>query len=283
MRDGQSASSLSPQHSRSRRDDMRLSNKRSPYLFGVATANRTKVTTPNKYGAEIIARTQYARLGELSSPIICHAPTATTSAEYCMIHSGPSPGSKPYSMIYPEDTRRDNNVVMTSKRRRDVVLTSQWRYYCVVCPLGTHIDFFVTSKTWLSSAWWPSLRKLDAQTKSFPMKNIWVNSLRPSDAIWRHRSGSTLAQLLACCLTAPSHYLNQCWLIISKVLWHSSAGDFIRDTSATIHYKFSLKFSFLKFKFKSPRGQWVKMIKHHHAGMASFSLLAFRVTVKPLV
>ena len=34
---------------------MRLSNKRSPYLFGVATANRTKVTTPNKYGAEIIA------------------------------------------------------------------------------------------------------------------------------------------------------------------------------------------------------------------------------------
>ena len=27
---------------------------------------------------------------------------------------------------------------------------------------------------------------------------------------------------MACCLTAPSHYLNQCWLIISKVLWHSS-------------------------------------------------------------
>ena len=40
----------------SRRDVTRLSNKRSPYLFGVATANRTKVTTPNKYGAEIIAR-----------------------------------------------------------------------------------------------------------------------------------------------------------------------------------------------------------------------------------
>ena len=42
--------------SRSRRDVTRLSNKRSPYLFGVATANRTKVTTPNKYGAKIIAR-----------------------------------------------------------------------------------------------------------------------------------------------------------------------------------------------------------------------------------
>ena len=26
---------------------------------------------------------------------------------------------------------------------------------------------------------------------------------------------------MACCLTAPSHYLNRCWLLISKVLWHS--------------------------------------------------------------
>ena len=43
-------------YSRSRRHVMRLSNKRSPYLFGVATANRTKVTTLNKYGVEIIAR-----------------------------------------------------------------------------------------------------------------------------------------------------------------------------------------------------------------------------------
>ena len=25
---------------------------------------------------------------------------------------------------------------------------------------------------------------------------------------------------LACCLTAPSHYLKQCWLIISEILWH---------------------------------------------------------------
>ena len=26
---------------------------------------------------------------------------------------------------------------------------------------------------------------------------------------------------MACCLMAPSHYLNQCWLLISDVLWHS--------------------------------------------------------------
>ena len=58
---------------------------------------------------------------------------------------------------------------------------------------------------------------------------IWkngLNSLLPTDAICRYRSGSTLAQVMACCLTAPSHYLNQCRLIISEVLRHSSQGNF---------------------------------------------------------
>ena len=43
--------------------------------------------------------------------------------------------------------------------------------------------------------------------------------------IWRHRSGLTLAQVMAWCFTVPSHYLNQCWLSISKVQWHSSEGN----------------------------------------------------------
>ena len=45
---------------------------------------------------------------------------------------------------------------------------------------------------------------------------VYFNLLWPSDAIWWHRSWSTLSQVMACCLTAPSHYLNQCWLIISE-------------------------------------------------------------------
>ena len=36
----------------------------------------------------------------------------------------------------------------------------------------------------------------------------YINSFRPGDAILRHRSGSTLAQVMAFCLTAPSHYLH---------------------------------------------------------------------------
>ena len=41
------------------------------------------------------------------------------------------------------------------------------------------------------------------------------NSLQPGDTIWPHRSGSTLVQVMAWCLAAPSHYLNQRWLIIN--------------------------------------------------------------------
>ena len=39
--------------------------------------------------------------------------------------------------------------------------------------------------------------------------------------IWRHRSESTLTQIITCWLMGPSHYLNQCWVIINEVLWHS--------------------------------------------------------------
>ena len=38
----------------------------------------------------------------------------------------------------------------------------------------------------------------------------WVNSLWPGDAKWSHITGSTLAQVIACYLMTPSHYLNQC-------------------------------------------------------------------------
>ena len=62
------------------------------------------------------------------------------------------------------------------------------------------------------------------------------NTLWPSDdAVWWYGTGSTLAQVMACCLTAPSHYLNQCWLFISGVQWqwpHTCEGNFTRDTSA---------------------------------------------------
>ena len=64
---------------------------------------------------------------------------------------------------------------------------------------------------------------------TFP-RHHWVNSLWPSDIIWWQGFRSAMAQVMACCLRAPSHYLNQCWLMISEVLWHSPDSDFTENT-----------------------------------------------------
>ena len=39
------------------------------------------------------------------------------------------------------------------------------------------------------------------------------NSFWPNDVLWRHRSGSTLVEVVTCCLTPPNHYPNQSWRI----------------------------------------------------------------------
>ena len=69
---------------------------------------------------------------------------------------------------------------------------------------------------------------------------------------WWHISGSTLAQVMAWCLKAPSHYLTQYWFIISK--WVSLTttwlpeGIFKKHTSSFNH-KITLK---LKFHWNPP-------------------------------
>ena len=70
-----------------------------------------------------------------------------------------------------------------------------------------------------------------------------INSLRSSGAIWRHNNWWTLVQVMACCLTAPSHYLSQCWLVIIRFVLYSAAS----------HFKWRVKIT-----ATSPRGQWVK-------------------------
>ena len=70
---------------------------------------------------------------------------------------------------------------------------------------------------------------------------LWVerfrlNSLCPNGAIGWCRSVSTLVQVMTCCITAPSHYLNQCWLIISEVLCHSPEGIYTGNGHTIILY-----------------------------------------------
>ena len=76
---------------------------------------------------------------------------------------------------------------------------------------------------------------------SFVMAMIWwTNSLWPSGAIWRHRFMSALAQVMVCCLSAPSPYLNQCWLLICEFLWRSS------DSNLTVSAQTSYSIILLK-------------------------------------
>ena len=56
---------------------------------------------------------------------------------------------------------------------------------------------------------------------------------------------------MAYCLTAPSYCLNQCWLIISEVVWK----NFTLSVQSTILYNGFEKYAFITSK--SPRGQWV--------------------------
>ena len=85
------------------------------------------------------------------------------------------------------------------------------------------------------------------------------NSLLPSDAIRRHGSGSILAQVMVCCLTAPSHYLKQLMLTyhqwgLMAFFWGQFHKRCFRHQSLKLDWK-------SKFPLKCPRGQWINLLK----------------------
>ena len=54
-----------------------------------------------------------------------------------------------------------------------------------------------------------------------------VNSSPPSAAYMLRWTGSALVQVMvACCCLAPSHYLNQCWLIVNCTLLEQTSVKF---------------------------------------------------------
>ena len=107
-----------------------------------------------------------------------------------------------------------------------------------------------------------------------PCHNIqiraYVNSLWHRDAIWRHRTGSILAQVMACCLVAPSHHLNPFWLVNDAVLLHSVSSS---SMSSAQHINLNSGFENDTFRIvaASPRGQWINLIPNFHHP-SSFSI-----------
>ena len=88
-------------------------------------------------------------------------------------------------------------------------------------PVGSHVLGMIKSLSTGSPQAGPLMVTM--------LTTMWLisNSMWLSDTIWWQISESTLAQVLACCLMAPSHYLSQCWLIINDILRHSPEGNFI--------------------------------------------------------
>ena len=94
------------------------------------------------------------------------------------------------------------------------------------------------------------LVRLEEITATSP-RGQWINSFRPIDAIWWHWSGSTLAQVMACCLSAPSHYLTNVDLSSVRL-----SGIHLRAISQEIPQppftKVSLKITYLKLNWNLP-------------------------------
>ena len=115
-----------------------------------------------------------------------------------------------------------------------------------IVPLTFHIKYTMAIWSGLPFAvcWWEMVFKQ-------PFNSLWSINV-----IWRQGSRSTLAQVMAYCLTAPSHYLN---VELSPV---KSSGIYLRAISQKMSQppitEISFKNYLSKISLKSPRGQWVK-------------------------
>ena len=84
-----------------------------------------------------------------------------------------------------------------------------------------------------------------------------VNSVWPSVAIWQHTYGSILSQVMACCLMAPSHYLNQYSLKHQWGLVPFTLGQFNRKYS---------RYLSKMWVWKLPHFTEAKELNHHSNG-----------------
>ena len=78
-------------------------------------------------------------------------------------------------------------------------------------------------------------------------------------------------------LADAGHHAHYDVIVMSKVQWQSSAGNFTRDTSA-INHQNQLQDHLCKILFKSPRGQWFHVSSAHLWSILVYALL-YRVAL----
>ena len=97
-----------------------------------------------------------------------------------------------------------------------------------------------------------------------------LNWQRPSDAIWHHKTGSTLVQVMAC-LTC--HYLNQCWPsnIVTWSWWWPLSKPML-----TYHHLWSV--TFVLFIISLIRSRLTDVIAHPNLGYMYHCCWLYHIT-----
>ena len=99
--------------------------------------------------------------------------------------------------------------------------------------------------------WWQSWHEDNSRL------SVSLNPMWPNDAIWRHKSGSTWAKVVACCLMTPSHYVNQCRLVINGTLWHAPDSNVTKSTQEFNPFReWEISTSLMSFKKSKERSAY---------------------------
>ena len=91
----------------------------------------------------------------------------------------------------------------------------------------------ILSKKWPEIIWNFCVIRLLYQVSVY---NLIIHFIGIKCVIWWHWFGSTLPHIMDWCLTAPSHHLNKCWLIIQGVMCHSPEHKFYKKCSRKYSY-----------------------------------------------
>ena len=147
------------------------------------------------------------------------------------------------------------SLVALQLREIHTKITLSWAHILFATRVHSLCYIYITMYLWTRwhhSNWLTGAHKIEHKSITSTVNSLW-----PSDAIWCHRTWATLIQVMAWCLTAPSHYLNQCWLIINEVLRHSPQGS-STGNAQDIYRSYEFENYYSKIRATSPRGQWFK-------------------------
>ena len=104
--------------------------------------------------------------------------------------------------------------------------------------------------TWYLQDLW---RNFDTTDSKYAFEQVYkLQTIQTShqlwliDTIWYHTFRSTLAQVMHWCLMASIHYLNQSWLTIQCLLWHSPKMIFLKEALINLICNKCLEITILK-------------------------------------